>query len=89
MSSPSPQKELELRCFCHRHPLLAVAGRDDNGEGYVHVKTWKGGRLYAEVILTAGTAMVRCRECYRWHRFRIVRTEVVSEPSELPRTISV
>lgn len=84
----SEQAELELRCFCHRKPLLGVAGRGTDGKGYVHIKTWKGNRLYAEVVIVAGTAMVRCRECLRWHRFRI-RTEVQAAPAELPESITV
>lgn len=85
----SSQKELELRCFCNRHPLLAVAGRDSNGRGYVHIKTWKGQRIYAEVVILSGAAMVRCRECYRWHRFRIVKSDVESLQTNLPESINV
>lgn len=83
------QVDLELRCFCNRRPLLALAGRDADGHGYIHVKTWKSGRLYVEVVVTAGVAIVRCRECYRWHKFRINKASVESEPTELPRAIEV
>jgi hypothetical protein len=81
--------DLEIRCFCNRHPLLAVAGQDTNGNGFVHVKTWKGQRLYAEIIITSGTAHIRCRECYRWNKVRIVRTEVTSDLQELPESLVI
>lgn len=65
---------IAVRCFCVDHPLLAMCGRDEaSGEPWVHVKTWKRGRLYAEVVATAGDVKIRCRDCLRWHTVRIVR----------------
>lgn len=83
------QKVLELRCFCRHHPLLGIAGRSDDGKGYVHIKVFKGSRLYTEVVVVSGTAVIRCRECFRWHRFQIVSADVIQSDSELPSTISV
>lgn len=81
---------LEVRCFCSRRPLIAVCGRDSrSGEGFVHIKTWKGQRLYAEVVVTSGTAHIRCRECLRWHRIRIVRDQVQIEEHKLPESIAI
>lgn len=84
-----PPSELEVRCSCRSEPLLAVAGKGSDGNGYVHIKTWKGNRLYVEVVVTSGTAHIRCRNCFRWHRIRIVKADVDVRPERLPETISV
>ena len=65
---------LEIRCWCERRPLLAVCGRTSRGEGFVHIKAWKGSRLLTEVVVTSGVAKIKCREigCGRWHTVRIV-----------------
>lgn len=80
----------EVRCFCQRKPLLAVCGRDSkSGEPFVHIKTWKQQRLYAEVVVTSGVVRIHCRECLRWHTIRIVRLKVDVRPEELPESIKV
>jgi hypothetical protein len=56
----------ELRCFCQHRPLLATYGVDERGRLYVHVKVYKGSRIYGEVLSYGGTK-VRCRDCFRWH----------------------
>ena len=43
------------------------------GEPWVHVKSWKKGKLYTEVVATAGIVHIRCRDCGRWHRVRIIK----------------
>jgi hypothetical protein len=68
--------ELEIRCFCSRHPLLAVAGRDRHGEPYVHLKVFRQQRIFAEMVATSGVIRLRCRECLRWHTVRIRKTGV-------------
>jgi hypothetical protein len=62
---------------------------DRNGKGFVHIKTWKGGKLYVEAIVTDGTAHIRCRECLRWHTVRIVRERVNVTAERLPDSIAV
>jgi hypothetical protein len=62
-----------MRCFCHGEPLLAVCGVDAHGEPWVHVRVWKGQRLYSEVIASSGVVKLRCRKCLRWHKVKIVR----------------
>lgn len=34
---------------------------------YVHIKVYKGKRVFAEVISHTGDLQLRCRECLRWH----------------------
>lgn len=80
--------EIELRCICSRRPLLAKAGRDTLGEPFVWLKVYKAKKLYAEVVATAGTVRIRCRECLRWHLVTI-RKQVEIEPTELPERIPV
>jgi len=80
----------EVRCFCHRKPLLAVCGVDtDTGQAFIHVKSWKGGRLYTEMVVTAGTASIRCRECLRWHKLKITQAKVDVQQEKLPASIGV
>jgi len=83
-------KELDLRCSCSRKPLLGVAGRDLNsGEPYVHIKSWKAGRLIVEVVVTSGVVRIHCRECLRWHTVKIVQGGVTSKSERLPESIPV
>lgn len=69
----------ELRCTCRFSPKLAEYGIDEKGVPYVHVKVWKGRRLYTEVIFTGGIARIFCRDCSRWYRvvFRERQTTLV------------
>lgn len=57
----------QLRCFCSRKPLLATYGMKSDGGLYVHLKVYKGERIFGE-ILVGGSADIRihCRECLRW-----------------------
>lgn len=57
-----------LYCFCARKPLLAVYGRDDEGRIFLHVKVFKQGRIFGEIIVYGGETKIHCRECLRWHR---------------------
>lgn len=79
----------ELRCNCSRKPLLAVCGRSDDGKGFIHVMTWKGKRLYVNIVVTDGTARIQCRECLRWHRVTIVYETVESTEDQLPDSINL
>lgn len=79
---------LELRCFCDKKPILALCGRDSSsGEPFVHVKAHRQQRVQAEVVITSGTARIRCRSCLRWHTVRIKRGDVDARPERLPDTI--
>lgn len=64
----------EIRCYCRQHTLLGkFTMEDDTGEPVIHIKSWKGGTLYTEVVIVSGVVSIRCRNCYRWHRIRIKR----------------
>lgn len=58
------------------------------GRGFVHVKSWKGNRLYTEVVITEGKAVIRCRECLRWTelviKYESVDAQAVREEETLP-----
>ena len=74
----------DLRCTCRHTPKLGEYGLDNRGKPYLHIKVWKGDRLYAEVIFRGGEAKILCRECLRWYRvvFQIPRSHL--EPVETP-----
>ena len=62
----------DIRCFCSRHPLLGVYAVGVDGRPFVHVKVWKQGRLYTEIVVTGDAELsMKCRECYRWYRIFI------------------
>lgn len=61
----------ELRCFCARNPLLATYGLDEQSKVYIHVKIYKQGRIFGELVITGGAVKILCRECLRWHRIVI------------------
>lgn len=81
-----PDTRNEIRCFCRRQPLLAVFGLE-NGKPYVHVKVYKNRRIYGEILVTEGDIQLRCRECLRWYRVRIVgnkpKLTETSEPDSI------
>lgn len=79
-----PSEPLEARCSCHRHPLLAVCGRTDDGLGFVQIKAWKGQRLLTEAIVTSGVVNIKCRECFRWHCIKLVYGKTPEEIQNKP-----
>jgi len=67
------QKRIE--CFCARHPLLALAGRDSiTGKSFVQVRVVKNGKVISEVVVTVGIMHIRCRECLRFHKVTVLPT---------------
>lgn len=72
-----------VRCFCSKSPLLAVVGRDDRtGEPVVHIKAWKGDKLFVEAIVISGIVKLKCRECGKWNRIRMVRGAPRVQPQD-------
>lgn len=61
----------ELRCYCSRTPLLAIYGVGRDGRPYLHVRVYKQGRVFGEMICRGGQVDIMCRECVRWHRITI------------------
>lgn len=51
-------------------------GVDKKGQVYVHVRIYKANRIFGEILVTNGTALLRCRECFRWQRVIIVEPGV-------------
>lgn len=78
---------IDIRCECRRRPLLAVAGRDDDGSPFIHIKAHKQKQVISEVVVTDGTAHIRCRSCNRWHRIVIRPTEINRQRQPLPEGI--
>lgn len=83
-------KRLEVRCFCKREPLLAVCGRDaKSGDLFVHIKSVKNQRISTEVVVTSGVVRVRCKECLRWHKIRILPINIEHKAEELPASLNI
>lgn len=74
----------ELRCFCRGTPLLAIYGVEPSGKLYIHIKIYKQGRVYGETYHTDGTVKIKCRNCARWQRVRIVSSEAQLVETEPP-----
>lgn len=51
----------------------------------MHVKVYKGQRLFGEVIAT-GDVKIRCRNCFRWYKVVIKQpgAATLQETSDLP-----
>lgn len=62
-----PRTGNPLRCGCSRQPLLAYYGVDEKGKPYLHVKAYKGRRIFVEIVTTSGDISIKCRECFRWY----------------------
>lgn len=66
-----------IECFCSRHPLLAMAGKDSiSGQFFVWVRHNKGGKLVVDVMMTQGSMRITCRECGRIHSISILPDQV-------------
>lgn len=78
---------VDLRCTCSKRPLLGVGGRDRWGKPFVHVKVFKQGRVYGEIVTTGGTTRIRCRECSRWFSVTIVSGAIDLEATTRPEVI--
>lgn len=70
-----PLVNKELRCFCSRKPLLATYGLDESRKLFIHIKIYKQHRIFGEIVVTEGDVRIACRDCFRWHRVKIVQPE--------------
>lgn len=82
-----PRREKELRCFCKQKPLLATYGQDSRGKLFVHIKVYKGSRIYHESVVMGGTVKIRCRNCLRWHQVNIVGHVAELTTTQVPETL--
>lgn len=84
-------RRLEIRCeFCRFHPILAITGRDDEtGEPFLHIKSYKQSRVYVEIVVLSGTVMIKCRDCYHWHKLTIRRSSIEAVPEPLPASVTI
>jgi hypothetical protein len=74
----------ELRCFCRYRPLLGKYGLNEQGKLFVHIKAHKNNQIIAEAVCE-GTVIIRCRECFRWHKVVIRQgTTQLEETTDLP-----
>lgn len=70
-----PNNEKTLRCeLCTYKPLLATYGVDKTGRLYVHVKVYKGDRIFGN-IYASGAVKLQCRDCLRWHNVQITQPD--------------
>ena len=81
-----PRTKYELRCVCRYHPLLGMWGMDTDGKPYVHIRVFKGGRLYTEVF-TKHTIEITCRDCFRVQKIIIRSNDALLDKQAKPRTI--
>lgn len=87
MQTGEAPKRQELRCFCSRTPLLAVYGVGNDKRPFIHVKIYKQGRIYGELVLKGGEVNIKCRECYRWYIVYIQDTGPTLKESIVPLEI--
>lgn len=46
--------------------MLAIWGNDEHGKPYVHIRIYKQGRIFGDVVVYGGEVKICCRECLRW-----------------------
>ena len=73
-----------IHCECDYETKLAEYGIDGNGKLFVHLKVFKQGRVFGEMVATSGMVHLRCRDCGRWTKIRI-HDDVKYAPSADPR----
>lgn len=60
-------------------------GKDRNNRAYVHVRIYKGPRVYGEVYSTHPISLL-CRMCGLWWNINIVNDEVTMKKRSAPAT---
>jgi len=66
-----PRTAHDLRCTCPHHTKLAEYGMTTDGAAYLHVRVFKQGRVFGEVIASSGEVRVLCRDCGRWTQVNV------------------
>lgn len=60
-------------------------GKDEHDELYIHIKVFKQSRVFAEITIGASAKVqIRCRECLRLHKVKIIQGSPRLEPLEGP-----
>ena len=59
---------------------MAVIKADKKGRPFVHIRVSKQTRIFGEIIFRFGEMVIKCRECHRWHRVRIMHQKATMEP---------
>lgn len=83
---PSVKTKHPLRCTCNLKPMLAMWGKDENDNAYVHVRVYKQDRMYAE-IYTIEPIMLCCRACETWWYINIRNNKDKMKPVDKPGAI--
>lgn len=68
--------------------MLAKCGTDTDGRPYVHVKAFRGDRIFTEVVAVGGTVKIHCRECLRWFTVNVTAVAVESKIESLPDALA-
>jgi len=76
----------EIRCFCPDKTLLAVIKRDSENKPYVHLRVYKSHRIFGEILFAFGEMEIRCRDCWRWHKIRIIKNDATRSLSKRSRS---
>lgn len=64
-----------------------MVGRNErSGAPFVHIKIFKQGRVYGEVVVESGTTWIRCRDCSRWHALNIRIAKIDASQQPLPES---
>lgn len=85
---PNPQTKHPLRCTCNQEPLLAMYGRDKNGDAYIHVRIYKGNRVYGEIYTTHPISLL-CRLCGMWWNINIVNQRYQMNKRKAPASVEL
>ena len=58
---------LDLRCSCSHNTLLGVFNIDEDGEVFLHIKSWKQSKTLVNCKIF-GVVEIMCRNCNRYTR---------------------
>lgn len=75
--------------------MLAIWGNDKTGKPYVHIRIYKQGKIFGDVLVHGGEVKICCRECVRWHcitfvgeqrnKAQLIQTNQPGEIDDAPR----
>lgn len=73
-----PESKHPLRCTCRSSPLLAYYGRNERGQAYIHVASFKNKQPLSQ-IYTTDPVSIWCRVCGRWWNIQVKNNNLTAE----------
>ena len=83
------ESDVQIRCICAVHPILAIARVSSTGTRFVHIRIYKQKKIYGEIVVESGLVRIRCRSCGRWYSLHVRHDSHEAIAERLPGSIKL